>query len=262
MFDSHAHYDDRRFDDDRDSVLNYLFTAKGVENIINIGCDMETSRSSIELAEKYTQIYASVGVHPHDAKSVPMNYISQLKKMLEHKKVVAIGEIGLDFHYDFSPRDVQRLIFKEQMQLAEKTGFPVIIHDREAHMECIDMTLSFPKVKGVFHSYSGSVESARILLKAGWYISITGVVTYKNAKTLPEVVAMIDEDRLMVETDSPYLTPHPFRGQRNDSSYMEHTIKKIAEIRGVTPEHIEKITTENARRFFRIEEKNDHYLHC
>lgn len=254
MFDSHAHYDDSRFGDDRDSVLNYLFIAKGVENIINIGCDIQTSLRSIELADKYEQVFAAVGVHPHEAKDVPSDYIAQLENLLAHKKVVAIGEIGLDFHYDFSPRDLQRKIFTEQMQLAEKTGYPVIIHDREAHMECIDTALAFLKVKGVFHSYSGSVESAKILLKAGWYLSITGVVTYKNAKTLPDVVAIIDEDKLLVETDCPYLTPHPFRGQRNDSGYLEYTIKKIAEIRGVTPEHIERITTENAKRFYNIGE--------
>ncbi|PKM61613.1 MAG: hydrolase TatD, partial [Firmicutes bacterium HGW-Firmicutes-21] len=165
MFDSHAHYDDRRFEDDRDAHLNYLFTAKGVKNIINIGCDMESSRHSIALADKYEQVYASVGVHPHDAKSVPKDYISLLEQLLKHKKVVAVGEIGLDFHYDFSPRDIQRRVFAEQMQLAEKTGYPVIIHDREAHKECVDTALSFSKVTGVFHSYSGSIETAKILVK-------------------------------------------------------------------------------------------------
>ena len=255
MFDSHAHYDDRRFDDDRDAVLGYLLTAKGVENIINIGCDLKTSRRSVALTEKYGQIYASVGVHPHDAKGVPADYIVQLERLLSHKKVVAVGEIGLDFHYDFSPREVQRRVFAEQMQLAEKTGYPVIIHDREAHKECIDTALSFPKVKGVFHSYSGSVETAKILTKAGWYISISGVVTYKNAERLPEVAATVDEERLLVETDCPYLTPHPFRGKRNDSGYMEYTIKKIAELRGTTPEHIQRVTAQNAKRLFDIGEQ-------
>lgn len=254
MFDSHAHYDDKRFDDERESLLRYLFTAKRVKNIINIGCDLKSSRRSVELAEQFEKIYSAVGVHPHEAKAVPDNYISQLEQLLKHKKVVAIGEIGLDYHYDFSPREVQKKIFAQQMELAEKTDTPVIIHDREAHKDCIDTALAFPKVKGVFHSYSGSVESARILLKAGWYLSFSGSVTFKNAKSIPEVAAMVDEDKLLVETDCPYLTPCPFRGKRNDSGYMEYTIKKIAELRGVSPEYIEQITTENAKRLFKIGE--------
>jgi len=252
MFDSHAHYDDKKFNDDREQILNYLFIAKNVENIINVGCDLPSSRSSVKLAERFEQIYAAVGVHPHDAKSAPDDYLSRLEEMLRHKKVVAIGEIGLDFHYDFSPRDVQRRVFSAQMSLAEKTGYPVIIHDRQAHMECIDTVLSFPKVKGVFHSFSGSMESAKIIQKAGWYISISGPVTFKNSTKLPEVVKAVDPDKLLVETDCPYLTPQPFRGKRNDSGYMEYTIKKIAELRGVSAEYIEKITSENAKRLFRI----------
>jgi len=252
MFDTHAHYNDDHFDEDRDVLLDNLFSSKGVKNIINVGCDIKSSLAAIELAERYEQIYAAVGVHPQEADDAPEDYIKQLEQLLKHKKVVAIGEIGLDFYYDQPSREVQRRFFTEQMQLAERTGFPVIIHDRDAHAECISMALAFPKVKGVFHSYSGSAESAKVLLKAGWYISVSGVVTFKNAAKLPDVVAMVDEDRLLVETDSPYLTPHPFRGKRNDSGYMENTIKKIAEIRGVTPEYIERVTTENAKRLFKI----------
>lgn len=252
MFDTHAHYDDRHFDEDRDVLLNNLFSSKGVKNILTVGCDIATSQNAIALAERYEQIYAAVGLHPQEAADASEDYIEQLEQLLKHKKVVAIGEIGLDFYYNEPPKELQRKVFLEQMQLAERTGFPVIVHDRDAHAECIQMALDFPKVKGVFHSYSGSAESAKILMKAGWYISISGVVTFKNAAKMPEVVRIIDEDKLLVETDCPYLTPHPFRGKRNDSSYMIYTINKIAEIRGCTPEYIEYITAENAKRLFNL----------
>ena len=252
MFDTHAHYDDSRFDEDREALLNSLFTEKGVKNIINCGCDIVTSLRSIEFAENYAQIYAAVGIHPQEADNVTDDYIQKLEQLLQHKKVVAIGEIGLDYYYEAPSREVQKKVFIEQMQLAERTGYPVILHDRDAHKDCMDIALSSSKVKGVFHSFSGSPESMRILTKAGWYISVSGVVTFKNAQKLPEIAASVDEDKLLVETDCPYLTPAPFRGKRNDSGYMEYTIKKIAELRGTTPEHITHLTSENAKNLFRI----------
>jgi TatD DNase family protein len=255
MFDTHAHYDDSRFDEDRDVLLNSLFAEKGVTNIINCGCDIASSFRAVEFAEKYKQIYAAAGIHPQEAGNVPDDYIKQLERLLQHKKVVAIGEIGLDYYYETPAREVQKKVFIEQMQLAERTGYPVIIHDRDAHKDCMDIALSFSTVKGVFHSYSGSPESMKILTKAGWYISISGVVTFKNAQKLPEVAATVDEDKLLVETDCPYLTPVPYRGKRNDSGYMEYTIKKIAELRGTTPEHIARVTAENAKNLFRIGDK-------
>ena len=252
MFDTHAHYDDALFDGDREYLLKDLFGAKGVTNIITVGCDIATSQKAISLSESYEQIYAAVGLHPHLAADAPSDYINQLEQLLRNEKVVAIGEIGLDFYYDEPPRELQRKVFSEQMRLAEKTGDPVIIHDRDAHAECIQAALAYPDVRGVFHSYSGSVESAKILMKAGWYISVSGVVTFKNAARLPEVVSIIDEDKLLVETDCPYLTPYPFRGKRNDSGRLVYTIEKIAQIRGCSVEHIESVTSANAKRLFRI----------
>lgn len=252
MFDTHAHYDDSRFDEDRDALLSRLFAEKGVTNILNCGCDIPSSLRSIAFAEKYPQMYAAVGVHPQEADNTPGDYISRLEQLLKHPKVVAIGEIGLDYYYETPSREVQKKVFIEQMQLAEKTGYPVIIHDRDAHKDCMDIALSFSNVKGVFHSFSSSLESMKILTKAGWYISVSGVVTFKNAQKLPEVAAAIDEDKLLVETDCPYLTPVPFRGKRNDSGYMAYTIQKIAELRGTTPEHIAQVTAQNAKKLFRI----------
>lgn len=252
MFDTHAHYDDSRFDEDRDALLRSLFAEKGVTNIINCGCDIATSLRSVSFAETYAPMYAAVGVHPQEADKAPEDYIRQLEQLLQHKKVVAIGEIGLDYYYETPSREVQKKVFIEQMQLAERTGYPVIIHDRDAHKDCMDIALSFSKVKGVFHSFSGSMESMKILTKAGWYISVSGVVTFKNAQKLPEIASAIDEDKLLVETDCPYLTPVPFRGKRNDSGYLAYTIKKIAELRGSTPEHIAQITAENAKKLFRM----------
>jgi TatD DNase family protein len=252
MFDTHAHYDDSRFDEDRDALLRSLFAEKGVTNIINCGCDIATSKRSISFAETYAPIYAAVGVHPQEAGNAPDDYIRQLEQLLQHKKAAAIGEIGLDYYYETPSREVQKKVFIKQMQLAEITGYPVIIHDRDAHKDCMDIALSFSKVKGVFHSFSGSMESMKVLTKAGWYISVSGVVTFKNAQKLPEIAAAIDEDKLLVETDCPYLTPAPFRGKRNDSGYLKYTIHKIAELRGTTPEHIAHVTAENAKKLFRM----------
>jgi len=252
MFDTHAHYDDSRFDEDRDALLASLFGEKGVTHILNCGCDIPTSLRSISFAEKYPRMYAAVGVHPHEADNTPDDYINRLEQLLQHPKVVAVGEIGLDYYYDTPSRVAQKKVFLEQMRLAERTGYPVVIHDRDAHKDCMDIALSFSKVKGVFHSFSGSLESMKILTKAGWYISVSGVVTFKNAQKLPEIAAAVDEDKLLVETDCPYLTPVPFRGKRNDSGYLAYTIQKIAELRGTTPEHIAKITAENAKKLFRI----------
>ncbi|MBQ7647382.1 MAG: TatD family hydrolase [Clostridia bacterium] len=252
MFDSHAHYDDSKFDGDRDEKIKEIFSL-GVTGIVNASSDIPSSIASIKLAEKYDGIYACVGVHPHEAEKAPSCYLDILKPMFDNKKVVALGEIGLDYHYDFSPRDIQKKIFHEQLEFAEQLDVPVVIHDREAHKDCIDAVLQHKNVRGVFHSFSGSAESAAILQKAGWYVSISGVVTFKNAEKTVLAAKSVSDDRLLVETDCPYLAPHPCRGERNNSYLMRHTIQKLADIRGTTFEYIEKITTENAKRFYGIE---------
>lgn len=252
MFDSHAHYEDIKFDNDRAQLLANLPGLHNISGIVNIGSDLDTSRRSIEIAESYEYIYAAIGVHPHNAKDTPDDYIVSLRELATNKKVVAIGEIGLDYHYNHSPPDRQKEVFFQQMLLAKELNLPIVVHNREAHKDTLDAVLSIPGLKGVFHSYSGSVETAKILIKAGFYISVSGVVTYKNAKTLPEVAKIVDEDKLLIETDCPYLTPHPYRGKRNSSDYLKYTVDKIAEIRNTTPEHIIDITTANANRLFSI----------
>ena len=253
IFDSHAHYDDRRFDDDRTELLDGLFRSGKLFAAVNCGCDIASSESSLRLAEAYEGVYAAVGIHPHEAEDATEDDYLRLEELCSHKKAVAIGEIGLDYHYDFSPREKQKEAFIRQMELAERLGMPVVIHDREAHKDCVDIATSFKGVTGVLHSFSGSAETAKILQKAGWYISFSGVVTFKNAKQAALAVEAVANDRLLVETDCPYLTPHPHRGERNHSGYVEHIIAKIAEIRSESYEFIETLTRENAKRFFGIE---------
>ena len=252
MFDSHSHYDDKKFDKDRFELLDGLFNNEGVTGIINAGCDIASSKAALEIAAKYDNMYSAAGVHPHEADSVSETYIDDIKHLLNDKKVCAIGEIGLDYHYDFSPRDIQKKVFREQMELASELDVPVIIHDREAHKDCVDTVLEFKNVNGVFHCFSGSTETAAILLKAGWYISFAGVVTYNNATKTVEAAKSIPDDRLLVETDCPYLAPVPFKNKRNTSALLRYTIATLAEIRGQSFEHVERITAENARQLFGI----------
>ena len=252
MFDSHAHYDDNRFDNDREQLLDALEADEAISGVLNAAVDLESSKQCLEISKRYNKFYAAVGYHPHEAEHAKDGYLEQLKAFVENdKKVVAIGEIGLDFHYDFSPRDIQRRVFAEQLDIAQSLNMPVIIHDREAHMECVDAVKS-RKLRGVFHSYSGSVETAKILLDLGWYLSFNGIVTFANAAKPRAVVATIPDDRLLIETDCPYLSPVPYRGQRNDSRRLNEIIAEIAQLRGQSPEYVEKITTENAKRLFGI----------
>lgn len=254
LFDTHAHYDDRRFNEDRDSLLKELFDSGAVYGILNCGCSVGSSISSIELAKRYKRVYAAVGIHPHNAEKTTEEDLIKIEKLLSEPKVCALGEIGLDYHYDFSPRDVQKQVFYKQLEIAEKNNVPVIIHDREAHADCVEAVLAFPEIKGVFHSFSGSAETAKVLQRAGWYLSFSGPVTFKDARKTAEAVAATANDRLLVETDSPYLTPVPHRGKRNNSGYVKHIIEKIAEIRGESYEFIETLTRENAKRFFSIKD--------
>jgi len=253
MFDSHAHYNDRRFDEDRDETIadamNYC------KYIMNVGTNVESSRVCIEYAEKYDGFYASAGIHPHDTDEAgdEEKALDDLREMLRHEKVKAIGEIGLDFHYDFSPRDIQRHWFDLQMKLADETGYPVIIHDREAHGECVDMVRKYPNVRGVFHCFSGSAETARELVSMGWYISFSGSVTFKNAERLAQAMLAVPNDRLLIETDCPYLAPVPMRSKRNYSGYMRHTAEFIALRRDMDLKELCDITRENAKKFYGIE---------
>lgn len=256
FFDTHAHCDDKRFQAEyeggTDGVIKDCLN-DNISAIINIGTNLENSQASIELAEKYENVYASCGIHPSDVfYDNPDEAIAQIEKMLSHPKVVALGEIGLDYHYENIPPELQMIYFEKQMELAEKLNIPVIIHDRDAHGDCIEMIKRFPCVKGVFHSFSGSAEMAQELVNLGWYISFSGTVTFKNAKKPKEACAVVPSDRLVIETDAPYLAPTPHRGELNRSSYVQLTAEEIARLRGVDIEEIEKITTENAKRLFRI----------
>ena len=254
FFDSHAHYDDEKFTyADRDKLISRLFN-ENVSYILNSASDLSSSRAAISLAEKYPYFYASAGIHPHECgkyADIP-SVLNGLTNLLKHDKVRAIGEIGLDYHYDFSPRDVQIKWFKAQMELARELDMPVIIHDREAHGQCMDIVNEYPEVRGVFHSYSGSAEMAQELLKRGWYISFSGSVTFKNANKLLDAVKAVPDDRILIETDAPYLAPVPVRGTLNHSGNLAYTAQKIAEIRETDVEHIADITLDNAKNFFEI----------
>jgi len=251
LFDTHAHYDDRRFDPDRDQVLSGL-PRSGVNLVLCPGCNLRSSRAVTALADRYDFLYAAVGIHPHDAKELPPDGVSSLEALTAHPKVKAIGEIGLDYHYDFSPREAQNVCFRTQMELARATDLPVIIHDREAHADTLRVVRDFPGMRGVFHCYSGSLESAKILVDLGYHISFTGVVTYKNARRALEVAAWLPADRLLLETDAPYLTPEPHRGRRNDSGYLHLTCETLANLRGVSAETLAEQTLSNGKRLFSI----------
>lgn len=253
LFDTHAHYDDSRFDEDREALIASL-PENGVGAVVDIGCSFDTIPKAVALAEKYHFFYASVGLHPNDAQAAEDNpdTLKMLREYLDHPKVVAIGEIGLDYHWDEPSREVQKKWFEIQLSLAEETGYPVIIHDRDAHGDTMEIIRKYPNVKGIFHSFSGSPEMAEELVKRGYYISFSGVLTFKNAAKLPEVAKTVPLDRMLVETDCPYLAPHPCRGQRNSSVLMRYTAEKLAEIKGMTYDEICDITFENAKRVYRL----------
>lgn len=250
-FESHAHYDDRQFNEDRYEILEDLKNHK-VGYVVNVGADMKSSYKSIELAEKYDFVYASVGVHPHEASKVIDKDYETLEKWLQHKKVVAIGEIGLDFYYDHSPRDIQREVFTKQLKICENVTKPVIIHSRDASQEVFDIIKASKVRKGVIHAYSGSPEMALDYIKMGFYIGIGGVLTFKNANKLLKVVEKIPLESILIETDSPYLAPVPVRGTRNNSQNLKYIVKKISEIKQINEEKIEKITLQSAKALFCI----------
>lgn len=253
LFDSHAHLDDSRFDRDRESIIK---SAKedGIQYILNAGATLSTSVKAVNLAEKYEMIYASVGIHPHDVKDIDEDTIEILKALSNKKKVVAIGEIGLDYHYNHSPKEAQRKWFKRQIELAKEVKLPMIIHDREANQECFDILNHYKAgdIGCVMHCYSGSVELAREYIKRGVYLSLAGPLTFKNAKKTHEVAKEIPLEWLLVETDSPYLTPTPYRGKRNEPAYVRYVAEAIAEAKGISFEEVATRTTENAKRLFGI----------
>ena len=252
LADSHAHIDDERFDADREEVVARALAA-GVSLIVNIGADMASSARSVALAETYPGIYAAVGMHPHDSQDMQETDYLQLERWTTHPKVVAIGEIGLDYHYDLSPRPVQKEVFLRQLDLARKTGKPFIIHEREAHADMLDIIRHAASgLNGVFHCFSGSVETAREYLKMGFYISVAGPVTFSKSLKTKEVAKAIPLDRLLVETDSPYLTPQPFRGKRNESAHVRLVAEEIANLRDISLAELAEATTANVRRLFNI----------
>ncbi len=222
--------------------------------MMNIGCDLPSSENSVRLAETYPWVWAAVGSHPDDANHVDEARIAVYRELCKHPRVKAIGEIGLDYHYEDVPREVQKQAFRMQMALARELDLPVVVHEREAHEDGLRIVDEFPDVKGVFHCYSGSLEMAKELVKRGWYIGFTGVVTFKNARKAVEVAENIPLERILIETDCPYMAPEPYRGRRNDPSLVPFVAAKIAQLRGLAPEDIGKATSENARRLFRIEE--------
>ena len=253
LFDTHAHLDADAFDTDREALIASL-PEKGLGLVMNPGCDGPSSRAAIALAEAHDFIYAAVGSHPDAADLVDESLIEHYRELCKaHPKVKAIGEIGLDYHYEDIPRDIQKKAFRMQMELARELDLPVIVHEREAHEDGMAIVEEFPEVKGVFHCYSGSAEMAKVLVKKGWYIGFTGVLTFKNARKALEVAASIPMDRIVIETDCPYMAPEPFRGKRNDPGKIYRMAERLAELRGLTVEEAQRITMENGKRLYRID---------
>lgn len=252
IFDSHAHYDDKAFGQDRSDVLLSL-PKNGVAGVINCGCDLKSSQASLRLAEKFKHVYAACGVHPHDcARYGGISALcEEFTPLWAHEKCVSVGEIGLDYHYDFSPRELQRSFFEEQVSLALELDLPVIVHDREAHEDTMAVLRKY-RPKGVMHCFSGGVELAREVAALGMYIGLGGAVTFSGARKPLAVAAFVPDDRLLVETDCPYMSPVPFRGKRNDSTLITYTAEKIAEVRGVTAQEVLDMTAGNAKELFGI----------
>lgn len=250
-FDTHAHYIDNRFSEDREKLLKFLKNEGNVDYIVNVGYDIESSVQAVELSKKFDFCYSVIGVHPHDADLVtPVDY-DILRKLSQNEKVVAIGETGLDYHYDNSDREKQKKEFVNHLDLAKELDLPVVIHSRDATKDTLDIIA--PKDNtGVFHCFAGSVETAKIVLNKGYYISFAGTVTYKNASNLKEVAAYVPDDRFVIETDCPYLAPVPVRGERNTSYNLKYIVEEIASLRGDTPENIAKLSMENAKRLFGV----------
>ena len=251
LFDTHAHLNDESFNQDREELIAGL-PERGIGFVMNVGCSVESSKDCIALAEKYPFLYASVGSHPDSADEICDEVLQQYLQMSRHPKVKAIGEIGLDYYYENFHRETQIRAFEAQMELARQAELPVIVHERDAHGDGMDVVRKFPDVTGVFHCYSGEKEMAKQLVEKGWYIGFTGVLTFKNARKAVETAATLPLERIVLETDCPYMSPEPFRGKRNDPGRLCYMAQKLAEIRNLPVEEIIRITTENAKRLYRI----------
>jgi len=253
LVDTHAHLNDEKFDEDREQVIRRA-KENGIDVIVNIGYNKETILSTMELIDQYEFIYGAIGWHPNHAHEMVEEDLYWIEKLTEHPKILAIGEIGLDYYWDFAPKEIQQAVFRKQIQMAKRLKLPIIIHDRDAHQDICHILKDegAELVGGIMHSFSGSTEMAKECMAMGFYISFSGPVTFKNAKKPKEVALEIPLDRLLVETDAPYLTPEPYRGKRNESAYVRFVAQKIAELRGMDTEKIAQITTENAKRILRF----------
>ncbi|HOP07573.1 MAG TPA: TatD family hydrolase [candidate division Zixibacteria bacterium] len=254
MIDSHCHLDLKEYNGRRDEVIAEAVRA-GVHTLVNIGADLESSRRSVALAERFDSVYAAVGVHPHDAKTVDDNVLDELKKMTEHEKVVAIGEIGLDYYRDLSPRDVQRRAFVQQLELAVDLDMPIVIHTREAFRDTVDIVRPYAPalVGGVFHCFPGNAREAKEVLDLGFHVSVGGRITYKNALSAVMATA-VPLEKILLETDAPFLTPVPFRGKTNSPAYIPYICRKLAELKGIDPAEVEKVTDRNTQKLFHLVE--------
>lgn len=252
IFDTHSHYDDKSFDDDREKVISDI-QENGVIGVLNCGSSLYGAEMSVKLSEQYDIFYAAVGIHPENANEFNEDSFEKIKELAKSKKVKAIGEIGLDYYWEENPpREVQKDVFRAQMKLAEELGLPVVIHDREAHGDTLEIMKEFTNVKGIVHCFSGSVEFAKECLKLGYYIGFTGVVTFKNAKKILEVAKEVPLDRMLVETDCPYMAPAPFRGKRNQSDYIRYIVEKLAEIKGLEPKEINDQFIKNIKQLLKL----------
>lgn len=264
LFDSHAHYFDKRFEaetDGADDVLRDAVFGRGIDGVINIGTNNRTNRACIEQASKYPEMYVAVGIHPEDSsycKATPDEELDELytfvnsREEIEKNKIVAIGEIGLDYHYEGFDKELQKYYFEKQLKMAIKVGLPVVIHDRDAHGDCFETVLKYPEARGVFHSFSGSPEMAIELTKRGWYISFSGVLTFKNVRKAAQVAECMPMEKILIETDCPYLAPHPFRGKINHSGLMWLTANRLAEIKGISIDAVKLATRENVKTLFKV----------
>lgn len=256
IFDTHAHYDDEKFDEDRDALLNGM-AKHGIIRIVNVGASLQGARDTSELMKKYDFVYGAIGIHPDHAGELKPAVMMELKEMLQHEKAVAVGEIGLDYYWDKESHELQKYWFRKQMELALELKLPIAVHSREAAQDTFDMVKQFHAGKpgfagGVIHCYSGSVEMAKEYIKLGYYIGVGGVITFKNARVLKEVAAAIPMERLVIETDCPYLAPTPFRGKRNSSLYLPYVVEEIAKIKKMTTEEVEQATYENACQSYQL----------
>lgn len=255
IFDSHAHYDDSQFDGDREELLGHILPEKGVSGVINMAADLASCQTTWELTQRYDYVYGAAGIHPEEARDLPHDWLEQVRAWLSRPKMVAVGEIGLDYHWlDACPKDRQQEVFADQLELAKELSLPVVVHDREAHADILAFLQRY-RPAGVVHCFSGSWETAREILNLGMYIGLGGVVTFKNARHPVEVANNIPLDRLLLETDCPYMAPVPFRGKRNDSSLIAYVAERIGEVRGQPAEEILQAAEANARRLFAIDPK-------